>query len=687
MTGARRRSSATRAAPSWRASWPRRRAPGAPLPRCERDSPGPMRSAGSPACSSCAASASRRSPRGACAADAFAAHGDPAGAAVELLVMANQRRMAARHGDAIELAQRALQEADRAERLDLRLRALGLEGMARAKRGDHARGVETVRDALAIALDHDTTVVAADLYQRLSVALDDAADFRQAEEALETALELCAATGDTGVEVACVTCLAYVLRERGERRRAAEMCRELVASGTAVWVAEGLLGAIHAYEGRVSSARRMLTSCRSAASKARHHNMTIDSTAALARVAAAEGADEEAREHSRSLLALWQQSDDRHYAIAGLRWGASWYASRHYPNGVHECTQALSRIASQTGHADALAALGSAIGESALARRRRRNGRRAAHPRVRAARRPRHAVRAGADRAARRRSRSRRRESANSRSSALPAPIDSRAGSACARWQPKRHARCRGWASRRPARRTRGRARGRRRPVTPRARSRAPPLGGAHESRDRGRPLPEPAHRRHARAQHPAQARLPIPRRSGASRERPRAARRLAASPSIAKRRSALGVFLRRSLLELEPDEPLVADDPRVVAGLDDVRVARADLDLGSVLVLDGYPAGVGDADVAGLAALGSGDGLDAFRPPPPRLEREPRGGRGADAHHIHLRLVGRPRLVRRIEVGGLHTGHGSLLSSIDVGSSRSRGRIASERLRCRRGR
>jgi hypothetical protein len=86
----------------------------------------------------------------------------------------------------------------------------------------------------------------------------------------------------------------------------------------------------------------------------------------------------------------------------------------------------------------------------------------------------------------------------------------------------------------------------------------------------------------------------------------------------------------------------------------------------------------VGNADVASLAALGSGDGLDAFRPPPPRLEREPRGGRRADAHHIHLRLVRRPRLIRRIEVACLHTGHGSLLSSLDVRSSRSRGRTAS---------
>src|ERR671918_428198 len=69
--------------------------------------------------------------------------------------------------------------------------------------------------------------------------------------------------------------------------------------------------------------------------------------------------------------------------------------------------------------------------------------------------------------------------------------------------------------------------------------------------------------------------------------------------------RSALGVFLCRPRLELEPDEPLVADDPRVVARLDDVRVAWADLDLGSVLVLDGQPAGVDNSNVASLAALG----------------------------------------------------------------------------------
>ena len=300
------------------------------------------------------------------AAAGFAEGGAPADAAVELLTMANQLRIAAKHGEAIELAARAREAADRAGRLDLRLRALGLEGMARAKHGDYDAGLEMVRAALAVALEHEMTVVAAELYQRLSLGLYEAADFRGAEQALETALDLCQTTGDGAVEVACVSCMAYVLRERGEWSHAAQMSRELIASDRAAWVAEGLLGAIHCYEGRFSSARRMLTSCLTIAARARHYNMTVDATAGLARVAAAEGADEEVREHCRSLLECWEGSDDRHYAIAGLRWSASYFAARGDAERVQECAGVLSRIAAETGHRDAVAALGCAIGESAL---------------------------------------------------------------------------------------------------------------------------------------------------------------------------------------------------------------------------------------------------------------------------------------------------------------------------------
>ena len=74
------------------------------------------------------------------AAAAFTATGAHAEAAVEHIAIANQRRLAARHGEAIELAARARAEADRAGRLDLRVRAMGIEGMAQAKHGDYRVG-------------------------------------------------------------------------------------------------------------------------------------------------------------------------------------------------------------------------------------------------------------------------------------------------------------------------------------------------------------------------------------------------------------------------------------------------------------------------------------------------------------------------------------------------------------------
>lgn len=93
--------------------------------------------------------------------------------------------------------------------------------------------------------------------------------------------------------------------------------------------------------------------------------MTVDATAALARLAAAEGDVEQAAAHCRALLTRWSDSDDHHYAITGLRWASSFFAAEGLAACVHECADALSRIASR-GQPDALAALACAIGETAL---------------------------------------------------------------------------------------------------------------------------------------------------------------------------------------------------------------------------------------------------------------------------------------------------------------------------------
>jgi len=301
------------------------------------------------------------------AAASYVAAELPAEAAIERLAMASYQRSSAKYSEAIALSQAAGNEAREEERLDLQARALGLEGVARAKRGDFERGLATVQTGLALALENDLIPVAAELYQRLSLVLYDSADYRRAESTLDTALDLCPAGDESGTEVACVTCMVYVLRERGEWPRALAMGRELIAEQTAVWVAEGLVGSIYAYQGKLSSARRLLSSSLASSSVIGHFNMTVDSTATLAWIAAAEGADDEATDLCRALLTRWESSEDHHYAIRGLRWGASFLARRDDLAGAHACAEALTRIASDTGHADALAALAHAIGETALA--------------------------------------------------------------------------------------------------------------------------------------------------------------------------------------------------------------------------------------------------------------------------------------------------------------------------------
>lgn len=300
------------------------------------------------------------------AADAFAAAGQPAEAALETLAMADHRRRGGSYGEAAELAEAAATASALAGRVDLEARARGLQGVALAKGGEFERGRTTVSDALALALEQDLTPVAAELYQRLSLVLYDGADYRQAEQALETALGLCRTDGDAGTELACVTCLVYVLRERGEWARAAELGRELIEADNAAWVAEGLIGAIHSFQGKLDSARRLLTASRSVSSSIGHYNMFVDSTTGLAYVAAAEGHDDEASEHCRALLARWGESEDHHYAVWGIRWAAAFFAARGDRKGAHECAEALGQMAGEAGHGDALAALAQAIGELAL---------------------------------------------------------------------------------------------------------------------------------------------------------------------------------------------------------------------------------------------------------------------------------------------------------------------------------
>jgi DNA-binding CsgD family transcriptional regulator len=304
------------------------------------------------------------------AADAFAASGDPGAAAGDRLAASDFLQFAGRHGASLELSRRAGEEARAAARIDLQSRALAAEGVVRAKRGEYEPGMTLVKQGLSLALEHNLTSEAVDAYQRLGTVFETAGDYANAREALSSALDLCQITENHEPEPGCVACMAYVLRELGEWPRTIELCRELIASheGDGIrTIAEGALGYIRGVRGALGPARRHLTAGLESARRLDILSMQVDCAASLALVADFDTDPEEALERCRFLLSRWEQSEDHHYAVWGLRLAASLFAQAGRIEEAHACADGLTRIATSSGHGDALAALAHALGEIALA--------------------------------------------------------------------------------------------------------------------------------------------------------------------------------------------------------------------------------------------------------------------------------------------------------------------------------
>jgi predicted ATPase/DNA-binding CsgD family transcriptional regulator len=304
------------------------------------------------------------------AADAFAAAGDLGAAASDRLAASDFLQFAGRHGASLELSCRAGEEARAASRLDLRARALAAEGVVRAKRGQFERGMGMVKEALSLALEHNLTAEAVEAYQRLGTVFETAADYANAREALTSALDLCEMADNHESEAGCVACMAYVLRELGEWPRTVELCRELIAGneGNGVRaIGDGSQGFIRALRGELGPARRQLSAGFELARRLDIFSMQVDCAASLAIVADYDSNGEEALERCRFLLSRWEQSEDHHYAVWGLRLSASLFAQAGRTGEAHACADALTSVATSSGHGDALAALAHALGEIALA--------------------------------------------------------------------------------------------------------------------------------------------------------------------------------------------------------------------------------------------------------------------------------------------------------------------------------
>jgi DNA-binding CsgD family transcriptional regulator len=304
------------------------------------------------------------------AAEGFASQGMVAESATERLAAAIHLRLAGSFTAASAELALASEQAERAARLDLRARVMGLQGNLQARTGQHQAGLELVRAGLALALEHNLTAAAAEVYQRLADALEHTGNYAAARQTYAMAADFCQAQGAPAVAKLCLACMTVVLRQTGEWQHCTHVCREVLASEAssthARTVALGMLGSIYAQQGEPGRARPPLLESARLAGQIELAPMQILSGWGLALVDELEGAADRAAERCRGVLERWAQTEERHYAIPAMRWAATLFGTRGANADVRACANALARIVGETSVVEAVAALGHALGEVSL---------------------------------------------------------------------------------------------------------------------------------------------------------------------------------------------------------------------------------------------------------------------------------------------------------------------------------
>ena len=304
------------------------------------------------------------------AAELFARCDQPGEAAAERLAVASHLQSAGSYSAGLPLVQQAAVEAERADRPDLQARALGLEGAIRAKLGEIEAGLALVQAGLSLALEHDLTAAAVEVYQRLGTVMENDANYLGARDAYVTAYGYCEAKGVPGMAQLCLGCLCNILRQTGEWERAVTLARDVLAFPNAPlsarMAAGGELGLILAFRGEAKRARALLVESGAQARQLESTTAEINCGFGLAWIDELDGAVDVAADRCRFILQRWEQTEDRHYSIPAVRWAASFLARQGIGADTRAGAQALSRIATATANAEALAALAHSLGEIAL---------------------------------------------------------------------------------------------------------------------------------------------------------------------------------------------------------------------------------------------------------------------------------------------------------------------------------
>jgi predicted ATPase/DNA-binding CsgD family transcriptional regulator len=305
------------------------------------------------------------------AADAFAALGMDFESATERLVAASHLQSAAKFTAALDLIASAALAVERTGSTELRARTLSLEGQIRTKLGDTERGVELAREGLALALAENLIEPAGEAYTRLASALEHSSGYPEAINAYSAATGFCHQQGLSGMAEICFACLAPAMVKTGEWDRAVEVCRAILDSGDAPAAARAVaaaeLGVVYVLRGATRRARRLLSDGLGFARRNEVFGLEIEAAQGLARADALEGRVEDAVFRARNLLDRIAVREERHYAVSALRWITTFFGHQGLTADRARAAELLTRTAAALGTAEAVAGLGHALGELALA--------------------------------------------------------------------------------------------------------------------------------------------------------------------------------------------------------------------------------------------------------------------------------------------------------------------------------
>ena len=187
-------------------------------------------------------------------------------------------------------------------------------------------GLRLVREGLTLALDNGLTTAAAELFQRLADSLEHAGRLRPGANGLPRGRRLLPDAFDRIHGAAVPRLHVGGALADGSMDEAERTSREVIGSTDATEhahaVAEGILGIVAALRGSTGRARPHLEASLQTARRIELTAMEFISSWGLAVCDRLEGDQAGAVDRCRRLLARWERTEERHYVVPALRWGA-----------------------------------------------------------------------------------------------------------------------------------------------------------------------------------------------------------------------------------------------------------------------------------------------------------------------------------------------------------------------------